>query len=208
MGGFLSNAMKPSDREPRYAGLDDHGLIRAFLKGDTKAFETLVNRHKDRLFNLCFWFLGDALEADDVCQDVFIRIYRSLDIFRFEASFATWSYRIAMNACKNRSKSLGYRIRKWTAQLDSSGALPAAPAVNGAGGLNPHQDLENRERGDAIQRALNALPPDKRMVVMLRDMEGLSYDEIADITHLPAGTVKSRLSRARNDLKKMLAGRL
>jgi RNA polymerase sigma-70 factor (ECF subfamily) len=200
--------MNPSEQKQGYAGLDDHGLIRAFLKGEAGAFEVLVNRHKDRLFNLCFWFLGDTQEADDVCQDVFIKIYRSLNGFRFEASFATWSYRIAMNACKNRSKSLGYRIRKWTSQLDNSGALPAAPAVNGAGGGNPHQDLENRERADAIQRALNALPPDKRMVVMLRDMEGLSYDEIAEITHLPAGTVKSRLSRARSDLKKMLAGRL
>ena len=208
MGGTLSNAMKPSEQKQGYAGLDDHGLLRAFLNGEAGAFEVLVNRHKDRLFNLCFWFLGDAQEADDVCQDVFIKIYRSLNGFRFEASFVTWSYRIAMNACKNRSKSLGYRIRKWTSQLDNSGALPAAPAVNGAGGGNPHQDLENRERADAIQRALNALPPDKRMVVMLRDMEGLSYDEIAEITHLPAGTVKSRLFRARNDLKKMLAGRL
>ena len=198
--------MKTSNRFSRYAEMKDHGLIRAFLNGEMDSFDELVNRHKTRLFNLCFWFLGDYQEADDVCQDVFIKIYKSLKTFRFEASFTTWSYRITVNTCKNRSKSLGYRIKKWTAQIDAAEELPAAAIANGSGNSNPHQALEKKERMEIIRQALNALAADKRAVAVLRDIEGLSYDDISIIMGLPVGTVKSRLARARNDLKNMLAG--
>jgi len=197
---------------------DDHGLIRAHAAGDRAAFDALVTRHKDRLFNLCFWFLGDFHEAEDVCQEVFIKIYQSVPKFRFEASFATWSYRIAVNACKNRVRSLAYRLKKVTHRLNARAVLPGgegggkADAGSGEPEMTaaatpdsrPDAQLEARERVEALRRAIRTLSADKRSVLVLRDMEGLSYTEIAGITGLPAGTVKSRLARARDELKNKL----
>ena len=195
---------------------DDHGLIRAHAAGDRAAFDVLVARHKDRLFNLCFWFLGDFHEAEDVCQEVFIKIYQSIPKFRFEASFATWSYRIAVNACKNRLRSLAYRLKKVTRRLDAGAVLPKGEGQRGpaddevdtaaaaAAISRPDVRLEARERVEAVRRAIRTLDADKRSVLVLRDMEGLSYAEIAEITALPVGTVKSRLARARDELKNKL----
>lgn len=205
-----------------YRERDDHGLIRAYAAGDRAAFDALMARHKDRLFNLCFWFLGDFHEADDVCQEVFIKIFQSVPKFRFEASFATWSYRIAVNACKNRVRSLAYRLKKVTQRLDAGAALPGEAGVGQAGSgsrgleidpefaLNsapdnmPDAQLAARERMEAVRQAIRALDPDKRSVLVLRDMEGLSYAEIVEITGLSPGTVKSRLARARAVLKNNL----
>jgi RNA polymerase sigma-70 factor (ECF subfamily) len=185
---------------------DDHDLIRAFQGGDEKAFGVLVARHKDRLFNLCFWFLGDYHEADDVCQEVFIKIFQSLSGFRFEASFAAWSYRVAVNACKNRVKSLAYRMKKWTDRLEPKTALASEAAGGGRAAHQPAPDseLERKELAEEVSRALNALAPEHRAVILLRDIEGLSYEEISQVTGVAAGTVKSRLARARGKVRKRL----
>jgi RNA polymerase sigma-70 factor (ECF subfamily) len=188
------------------AQTDDHELIRAFQAGDGQAFEMLVGRHKDRLFNLCFWFLGDYQEADDICQEVFIKIFQSLSGFRYEASFATWSYRVAVNACKNRVKSLAYRMKKWSDQLEP-GAGPALEAARDGWPVHhpgPDRELEKKELAEEISRAVNALAPEHRTVIVLRDIEGLSYEEIARVTGAAAGTVKSRLARARSKVRRKL----
>jgi len=201
-----------------YTETDDYGLIRAHAAGDRAAFDALAARHKDRLFNLCFWFLGDFHEAEDVCQEVFIKIYQSIPKFRFESSFATWSYRIAVNACKNRVRSLAFRLKKVTRRLDAGAVLPGGegrgktdaafgePQLTEAAppGNRPDAQLEVREQVEAVRRAIRTLSADKRSVLVLRDMEGLSYTEIAGITGLPVGTVKSRLARAREALKNKL----
>ena len=102
---------------------DDRELVRAFQKGDRTAFDALVLKHKDKLFNLCYWFLGDRQEANDSAQDAFIKVYRSLKKFRFESAFSTWLYRIAANTCKNRLRSSEYTHKKKMVWLDNPGKI-------------------------------------------------------------------------------------
>jgi RNA polymerase sigma-70 factor (ECF subfamily) len=185
---------------------DDYALIKAFQNGENAAFDALVLRYKDRVFNLCLRFLGDYNEAEDIAQDVFVKAYNSLIKFRFESSFFTWLYRISVNSCKNRIKSLEFRFRKSDARIDiSDDALQSLERENIADRpLNPASELENKETMKILQKAINSLPSDQKAVVILRDIQGLSYEEITDITGFKLGTLKSRLSRARNSLREKL----
>ena len=190
------------------SSLDDSALIRAFQAGDSGVFDELVHRHKDRVFNLCYRFLGDHQEANDSAQEIFIKVYRSLKKFRFKSSFSTWLYRIAVNTCKNRVKSLEYRFKKRMKRLDNqeiaTGGNPCDELVDES--QSPMLELEKKERSRIIQQAINSLPETKRTIILLRDIEGLTYDEIADVTELNLGTVKSKLARARSDLRDKLRG--
>ena len=182
--------------------------IRAFLRGDGRAFDRLVLAFKDRVFNLCYRMLGDYDEANDCAQDTFVKVYRSLKDFRFEASFSTWLCTIAANTCRNRLKSLEYRTRKKMVRID--------PAVNPDGpqtslelkdpAPSPLDQLTRQEQEVALQKAIDALTEDHRTVIILRDIEGLSYEEIAKITGYTLGTVKSKLARARQQLCGQLKG--
>jgi RNA polymerase sigma-70 factor (ECF subfamily) len=184
----------------------DAALIRAFHEGDKLAFDRLVVKHKDRLFNLCYRLLGDYEEANDSAQETFIKVYRSLKKFRFESAFSTWLYRIAVNTCKNKLKSSAFRQKMKMVPLDNSN--PAN--LNSPGreiqdeSLSPSSALEKKQRMRVIQEAINALSPEQKEVVTLRDIEGFSYEEVAEITGFNVGTVKSRLARARQDLRKKL----
>jgi len=195
--GFKYSARSPSE---------DAVLIRAFQGGDKAAFDRLVLKHHHRLFNLCYRFLGDYQEANDSAQETFIKVYRSLKKFRFESTFSTWLYRIAVNTAKNRLKSAEYRWKKKTVPLDNSvspdHSSPAAGIQDETS--SPAMELENKERMRLIQEAINALPPEQKEVVTLRDIEELSYEEIIEITGVNPGTVKSRLARARLELRKRL----
>jgi RNA polymerase sigma-70 factor, ECF subfamily len=184
----------------------DGALVQAATSGDLPAFDDLVRRHKDRVFNLCFWFLSDYQEADDMAQEVFIKAFRSLKSFRFEAKFSTWLYRVAVNTCKNRVNSLEYRLKKWTDRLDTGDMPPgdAADEDHSRQTFSPQEHLEQKERMQQIQKAVNGLSGDKKTVVLLRDIEGLAYDEIARITGLAIGTVKSKIARARMELQLQL----
>lgn len=185
---------------------DDTELVRSFAAGNKKAFDQLVMRHKDRIFNLCYWYLGDYQDADDMSQDIFIKVYNKMNTFRFESAFSTWLYRIAVNTCKNRLKSLQFKLRRLQLGLsngrtgesnDSTIAITAfepCPAVS----------LERKEDLTIIQRAIGSLERDKRVIVILRDIEGLSYKEISSATGLKIGTVKSKLARARSELKEIV----
>ena len=104
--------MRAHERKQEQSPEADAALIRAFQKGDRAAFDKLVLRHKDELFSLIYWFLGDYEEANDCAQDVFIKVYKGLGRFRFESAFSTWLYRVAVNTCKNWTKSSAYRWRK------------------------------------------------------------------------------------------------
>ncbi len=188
----------------------DAVLIRAIQAGDIAAFDKLVLKHKDKLFNLVYWFLGDYQEANDCAQETFIKVFKSLKKFRFESAFSTWLYRIAINTCKNRLKSSAYRWKKKTVPLENP---------EGANGGNfsleiqnystsPVIQLEKKERLMLIQKSINSLPEEQKRVVVLRDIQGLSYDEIADITGLNLGTVKSRLARGRLELRNKLRGKI
>jgi RNA polymerase sigma-70 factor (ECF subfamily) len=188
-------------REPRLPQ-QDRALVKAFQAGDKASFDELVLKHKDRLFNLCLRFLGDYQEANDSAQEVFVKVYRSLKRFRFESAFSTWLYRIAVNTCKNKLKSSEYRHRKKMVHLDNPGDTGALEIRDET--RSPLLELEKKERLNLIRRAIDSLPPEQKMVVVLRDIEGVSYEDIAHITGYSLGTVKSRLSRARLDLRKKL----
>ena len=199
----------PEDQNREHIEKDpDADLISAFKSGNTHAFDQLVLRYKDRIFNLCYRSLGDYQEAYDTAQEIFIKVYKNLQSFRGEASFLTWLYTIAGNTCKNRLKSLDYRYRNKKVSLND-------PHNQDGGNRevdiedeseSPLVVLEKKEKMKIIQGAIDSLPAEQKMVVVLRDIEGLSYDEIINITGHRLGTVKSKLSRARLILREKLRG--
>ena len=188
----------------------DAAFVRAVQDGDMAAFDQLVIKHKDKLFNMVYWLLGDYQETNDCAQEIFIRVFKSIKKFRFQSSFSTWLYRIAINMCKNRRKSSAYRWKKRTISLEN----PENPNQDNRsyeiqnGSPSPENRLEKKERIMLIRKAINALPQEQNRVIVMRDIQGLSYQEIADITGLNLGTVKSRLARARLELKNKLNGRI
>jgi len=197
-------------KRPGALSREDTVLIRAIQTGDMAAFDELVLKHKDRLFNLVYWFLGDYQDANDCAQETFMKAFKSINRFRFESAFSTWLYRIAINTCKNRIKSSAYRWNKKTVSLEisngSKNGNPCSKIVNGS--PTPAMALEKKERMMWIQKAINSLPEEQNQVVVLRDIQGLSYQDISDITGLNLGTVKSRLARGRLELKNKLKGRI
>jgi RNA polymerase sigma-70 factor (ECF subfamily) len=198
----MGEEIKKPAREPR----EDAVLIRAFCEGDKAAFDNLVLKHKDRVFNLCYRLLGDYEEANDSAQEAFIKVYGSLKKFRFESAFSTWLYRVAVNTCKNKLKSRAFRQKSKMVPIDNpvSGNRAQTGREIQDDGQSPAMELEKKEKMRVIQEAINALPPEQKEVVTLRDIEGFSYEEVAEITGFNLGTVKSRLARARQDLRKKL----
>ena len=190
------------------SSMEDDDLVRSFQAGNEQAFDKLVLRHKDKIFNLCYWFLQDYQEANEQAQETFIKTFKALKKFRCESSFSTWLHRITVNTCKNRIKSLEYRFRKKTDSLDNSEKANTLNPVEKMADETyaPDKALERKQRSICIRKAINALPEAKKTMIVLRDIEGLSYEEIADITGLNPGTVKSKIARARDDLKNKLKG--
>jgi len=184
----------------------DSGLARAFQAGERSAFDSIVLRHKTGIFNLCYWVLGDYQEANDMAQVTFMKAYQSLKGFRHESALSTWLHRIAVNNCKNRIKSWEYRAKKRTLPLDNPGhSVANGPSAEmGDGAPSPMAALEQKERNHLIRKALQSLGQEQREIITLRDIQGLSYEEIAEVTGLNPGTVKSRLGRARLELKERL----
>jgi len=186
-------------------------LVKAFLEGDKNAFDQLILLRKRMVFNLCFRFLGNYEDADDCAQEVFLKVYRSLKKFRFESNFTTWLYRITVNTCKNKLNSLDYRLRFKKMRINNNKPkeeeTPQSVEI-GDETYSPDSSLKRKEISQLIQDAVNKLPTPQKMVVVLRDMEGRSYDEIVQVTGLKLGTVKSKLSRARQELRERLRGRV
>lgn len=174
---------------------DDPALLARLRAGDARAFEELVRAYQHRVFGVAVRMLGNRAEAEDLAQEVFLRVHRSIADFRGEAKLSTWLYAIASRLCLNRLASgERHRIREGEETLMR---LPSADA--GAA-----ETLERGERDAALSQAIASLPDERRIVVVLRDVEGLSYEEIARALDLEPGTVRSRLHRARLDLKDKL----
>jgi RNA polymerase sigma-70 factor (ECF subfamily) len=140
-------------KKPSNSSRADTVLIRAVQAGDMAAFDELVLKHKDRLFNLVYWFLGDYQEANDCAQETFIKVFKSIKKFRLESTFSTWLYRIAINTCKNRIKSSAYKWKKKTVSLETSNGNPFSEIVNGS--PTPAMALEKKERMMRIQKTIN-----------------------------------------------------
>ncbi len=188
----------------------DRQLVRRLRDRDEQAFRELVAEHRDRVFNLTLRMLGNRAEAEDVAQEVFITVFKTIDTFREEAKLSTWLYRVAVNQCKNRIKYLARRHDRDRDQLDDSNEAAASSAIAVPGGPLPRPDraLEGAQVEVVLQEAINTLDEDHRVLVVLRDIEDLSIEEICAITGLPDGTVKSRLHRARLALRKKVARHL
>lgn len=187
---------------------EDERLVRAFAAGDAAAFDALVVRYKDMVYTMCSYLLGDADEAADQAQETFVKVYRSLKTFRFESSFSTWLYTIALNTCRNRLKSLSYRLRRKTVSLDDTDETGRAVMQIADESCRPSGELEKKELMNHVRQAIAGLSVDHRTVIVLCDIKGLTYEEICRITGRDMGTVKSRISRARNELKARLKGYL
>jgi RNA polymerase sigma-70 factor (ECF subfamily) len=186
----------------------DVELIKAFQAGKKAAFDELVLSHKDKVFNLCYWFVGDYPDANDLAQDVFFKAFKALKNFRFESTFSTWIYRIAVNTCKNRLKSFQYRLKKKFVHFNHTEVMSNSGVEIADESNSPEIEFEKKERMRLIKAAISSLPPNKKVVVVLRDIEGLSYEKISTITKFNIGTVKSKLARARQDLREMLKGEI
>ena len=176
--------------------LEERATIIAAQQGDREAFRSLYERYRDRVYNLIFYSIGDELGAEDVLQIVFVKIYRGLPDFRFQASLATWIYRITLNECLNQQRGRGAQHIPFEALLgsDEERDLGATADLRHAEG----------ERREIVHRALMELSPKLRAVVVLKYLEGLSYEEIASVLECSPGTVASRLSRALRELEARL----
>ena len=185
-------------------------LERSFLKRlrdrDERAFRELVDEHRDRVYSLTYRMLGNRAEAEDVAQEVFIAVFKTVDQFREESKLSTWIYRVTVNHCKNRIKYLARRHQRDHSELDDSNE----PAGDGGGEApqstprRPDRQVEGAEIDKLMQEAIAELEEEHRVLVVLRDLEDLSIEEIAEITGLPDGTIKSRLHRARLALRKKI----
>jgi RNA polymerase sigma-70 factor (ECF subfamily) len=174
---------------------DDSQLVDRVRRGDPRAFEELVITHQHRVFGVALRMLRNRAEAEEVAQEVFLRVHRSIDDFRGEARLSTWLYAIASRLCLNRLAASERRLAR--EGEETLGRLAS-------GDDDPADTLERSELEMALQRAIGELPDDRRLVVVLRDLEGLSYEEIAAALDVPLNTVRSRLHRARMDLKEKL----
>jgi RNA polymerase sigma-70 factor (ECF subfamily) len=183
-------------------------LVRRLRERDERAFKELIALHGDQIYNLLYRMIGSQEEAKDLAQEVFITVFKSIDQFRGDSKLSTWLYRVAANHCKNRIKYLARRYDRATMEYDDAAERHAASGGNtpiGAGHIEgPDRVLEGMELERTVQAAIADLEEDHRLVVVLRDIEELSYEEICEITGLPEGTVKSRLHRARLALKEKL----
>ena len=179
-------------------------LVRRLRERDERAFRELVTEHRDRVYNLTYRMLGNRAEAEDVAQEVFITVFKTIDSFREEAKFSTWLYRVAVNHCKNRIKYLSRRHDRAQDELDENAS---AVVSSGPAGPMPRPDraVEGAQMDKVLQDAIATLDEDHRLVIVLREIEDLSIEEICEITGLPDGTVKSRLHRARLALRKKIA---
>jgi RNA polymerase sigma-70 factor (ECF subfamily) len=199
-----------ADRESPEAfrlSLDESALIERCLVGDDTAFDQIVHQYQDMVFNLACRLLGGYDEAVDLSQEVFLQVYRKLSTFRRDASLRTWIYRIVINRAKNRQRWWKRRMGEMTAlSLEEAETRPGCgvAARLACSDVAPDEALERKEREQILHRAIEKLPFDQRTILLLKEIEGLSYEEISTTLDLPLGTVKSRLARARKSLRDSL----
>lgn len=182
--------------------LDEQKLISLARQGDQSAFEALLTRYEKQVYHQALRLLANPEDAADVTQEVFLKVWRSLPSFHGESSFSTWLYRLTDNAAidllrREKKRRGDASLDDEEYQWDSTLADPDA---------SPQRELERKELHRSVQEGLNKLSEEHRRILVLREINGLSYEEIAEILALTAGTVKSRLARARTALARILSG--
>jgi RNA polymerase sigma-70 factor (ECF subfamily) len=180
--------------------LSDEQLIFSFQEGDNTAYDEIVKRYKDRLTNFIFRYVGSYDECEDIVQDTFIKVYVSKHLYKEIAKFSTWIYTIAINLAKTKIiKKQKYKIFSLSSNEDEDKDFDIPDDA-----YLPDTDANSKFQNEYIQKALNSIPENYRKLVILRDVEDFSYEEIADMTGLPMGTVKSRINRGREKLQVLL----
>ena len=170
---------------------DDYSIIRQFIDGDKSAFQILVKRHKEKVRNIIYITMNNSALVDDIAQDVFITVFRNLKHFRFESQFTTWLYRITVNKCKDYLRRIN--VRKIF-----------SPIEDGYDVSEYSTPVENNDISKIVMDAISKLPVKLRMPLILKDIEGFSYQEISETLKCEMGTVKSRIFRGREKLKEIL----
>ena len=169
-----------------YNDLDEIELLELFKNGDEHAFEEIVSRNHEKIVNLCYRILGDQKDAEEVAQDVLMKVYKSVHNLKSKASFSSWLYKIIVNSCNSKLRTVKYKFRNSFLLMDDNH-------------LNVFPTYKN-DNELLIQEALTHLSKKKRIIVVLYYIEGLSYNEITSVTNYKLGTVKSTLARARQEL--------
>jgi RNA polymerase sigma-70 factor (ECF subfamily) len=179
----------------------DSSLVARCLRGDETAWEELVRLHTRKVYGLCYRFTGSGSEAQDLTQEVFLRVFRTVKTFRqAEGSFGTWLARVTRNLLIDH-----YRRTRQERVTDSiEGQLPLLEEAGGAASARPDQGVAGREASEILQATLQKLSPDLREAVILRDLQEMEYREIAEVLGIPEGTVKSRINRGRAELGRLL----
>lgn len=182
--------------------MTEQELVHSAQKGDTSAFGQLVEAHQSKIYSLCYRMTGNAEDAADLTQEVFLSAWRSLGSFQSQAAFSTWLYRLTSNACID---FLRKEKRRSALSLTTEGEEEEGRELEVADQrFSPERELEKKEARRAVREGLAALSPEHRQVLVLREMEGLSYQEIGQLLDLEEGTVKSRIARARLALRDFL----
>lgn len=178
-------------------------VVQAVLDGDVNRFEAIVKEYEKSVYNLALRMCGDREDALDISQEVFIKVYHSLHSFRSESKFSVWLYRIVSNACLDFLRSRSRRAEDSLSVEDGEGGTQERELRDER--YAPERLLERKLTRDALQRALLALPEEQRKILLLRELQGLSYEEIGRVLSIESGTVKSRIFRARRKLCEILS---
>lgn len=182
--------------------IDENKLIKRAAKGDADAFEQLVLTYQTPIYNLCLRMTGNPEDAADLSQEAFIKAWKNLGGFQFESAFSTWLYRLASNTCLDHLRSVKRRPQVSMTVEDDDGETQMMDFPDSA--PSPEEAAITKEENELLSRAMRALDEQQRQILILRAINDLSYAEIAEILHIKEGTVKSRLARSRDALRKIL----
>ena len=189
---MISNDNEKDLQQPQIVSIgDDYSIIRQFIDGDKSSFQILVKRHKEKVRNIIYITMNNSALVDDIAQDVFITVYKNLKYFRFESQFTTWLYRITVNRCKDYLRKMNVR-------------RIFSPIEDGTEISEYSTPVEDNDISRIVMDAISKLPIKLRMPLILKDIEGFSYQEISESLNCEMGTVKSRIFRGREKLKEIL----
>jgi RNA polymerase sigma-70 factor (ECF subfamily) len=189
---MISNDNEKDLQQPQIVSIDDdYSIIRQFIDGDKSSFQVLVKRHKEKVRNIIYITMNNSALVDDIAQDVFITVYKNLKYFRFESQFTTWLYRITVNRCKDYLRKMNVR-------------RIFSPIEDGTEISEYSTPVEDNDISRIVMDAISKLPVKLRMPLILKDIEGFSYQEISESLNCEMGTVKSRIFRGREKLKEIL----